>query len=148
MVLMSREQFPVFIEFYALWLQEARAEMVDEEPDGPEQQLVTSHHGRVDIRSAGHTHEAAFTVEVWDAPPEPDRTVVWEAVGEGELDSATGQLQIYSYGGPSKHEISLGMAGQRWRLRVHVVGQEAVAELAEEDAPEGVECFLLQFWPV
>ncbi|MEV5979701.1 hypothetical protein [Streptomyces sp. NPDC052114] len=147
MALVHRGQFPVLVERFLLWLQDADEDVIDDWPDEAEG-LVSAQHGRVDIRSKGHTHKAAVTVEVWDAPPEPDRSVAWEATGEAELDSASGHLQFHTAGGPDKNEISLGAADRRWRLRAHVVGQEEVAALAEQGVPDGVERFLLQFWPV
>lgn len=147
LALVQREQFPVRVERFLLWLQEADEEVVDDWPEGAVE-LVSAQHGRVDIKSGGHTHTARFTIEVWDAPPEPDDSVSWEATGEAELDSATGQLEFHTAGGPDKNGIDLGIANRRWRLRAHVVGQEEVAVLAEQGVPEGVEQFLLQFWPV
>ncbi|MER5260364.1 hypothetical protein ACIGXX_17895 [Streptomyces sp. NPDC055243] len=147
MPLVHREQFPVLVERFLLWLQEADEGVIDDWPDGADG-LVSAQHGRVDIKSGGHTHTAVFTIEVWDSPPEPDRTTSWEATGEAELDSVTGQLQFHTAGGPDENEIDLGIANRRWRLRAHVVGQEEVTALAEQGVPEGVERFLLQFWPV
>ncbi|MFJ2774319.1 hypothetical protein [Streptomyces sp. NPDC087300] len=147
MALVRRDSFPVYVERFLLWLQEAYEDVMDSWPEGA-QGLVSAEHGRVDIRSGGHTHTAAFTIEVWDAPPAPDRTVAWEATGETELDSPTGQLQFHTVGGPDKNWIDLGTADRRWRLRAHVVGQDEVAALAEQGVPEGVERFLLQFWPL
>ncbi|MEV6758429.1 hypothetical protein [Streptomyces sp. NPDC051214] len=147
MALVRREQFPVRVERFLLWLQEADEDVIDDWPEGTEG-LVSAQHGRVDITSGGHTHTAVFTIEVWDAPPEPDRTVSWEATGEAELDSVKGRLQFHTAGGPDKNGIDLGTANRRWRLRAHVVGQEKVAVLAEQGVPDGVKRFLLQFWPV
>ncbi|MEU6994956.1 hypothetical protein ABZ953_30390 [Streptomyces sp. NPDC046465] len=147
MALVHREEFPVLVERYLLWLQDAEEDIIDDWPEG-ERGLVVGEHGRVDIRSGGHTHTAAFTVEVRDSPPELDRSVPWEATGEAELDSASGHLRFHTAGGPDEFGIDLGVAGRRWRLRAHVVGQEAVTSLAQQGVPEGVERFLLQFWPV
>ncbi len=147
MALVHREQFPVLIERFLLWLQDAEGDLIDAWPEGA-QGLVSEQHGRVDIKSGGHTHTATFTVEVWDAPPQPDHTVSWEATGEAELESASGQLQFHTVGGPDENVIDLGIPHRRWRLRAHVVGQEEVTPLAEQGVPEGVERFLLQFWPV
>ncbi|WP_051856670.1 hypothetical protein [Streptomyces sp. NRRL B-1347] len=147
MALLHREQFPVQIERFLLWLQEAGEDAIDDWPEDADG-LVSAQHGRVDIKSGGHTHTAAFTVEVWDSPPEPDPNASWEATGEAELESPTGQLQFHTAGGPDETVIALGVRDQRWRVRAHVVGQEQVAALAEQGVPHGVERFLLQFWPV
>ncbi|MEV7196239.1 hypothetical protein AB0N81_31210 [Streptomyces sp. NPDC093510] len=147
MVLVRRERFPVLIERFLLWLQDADEDLNDNWPEDTEE-LLSAAPGRVDIRSGGHTHHAAFTVEVWDGPPEADRTVAWEAVGEAELESPSGSLQLHTAGGPDENVIDLGVAGRRWRLRAHVVGRREVAELARQGVPDGVERFLLQFWPV
>ncbi|MFK4071871.1 hypothetical protein [Streptomyces sp. NPDC029674] len=147
MALVHCEEFAVRVERFLLWLQDADEDIIDIWPEGG-QGLVVAEHGRVDIRSGGHTHRAAFTVEVWDSPPEPDQSAPWEATGEAELDSASGRLQFHTAGGPDEHGIDLGVAGRRWRLRAHAAGQEEVASLAEQGVPDGVERFLLQFWPV
>ncbi|MEV7196861.1 hypothetical protein AB0N81_34430 [Streptomyces sp. NPDC093510] len=147
MALVHRDEFTVLVERFLLWLQDADEDIIDDWPEG-EGGLVVGEHGRVDIRTGGHTHWAAFTVEVWDSPPAPDQSAPWEATGEAELDSSSGQLQFHTAGGPDEHDINLGVTGRRWRLRAHVVGQEAVAPLAEQGVPKGVERFLLQFWPV
>ncbi|MGW0538029.1 hypothetical protein [Streptomyces sp. NPDC003032] len=147
MALVHREQFAVLVERYLLWLQDADEDIIDDWPEG-ERGLVVGEHGRVDIRTGGHTHEAAFTVEVWDSPPAPDHSAPWEGTGEAELDSASGHLKFHTAGGPDEHEVDLGVAGRRWRLRAHVVGQGKVTCLAQQGVPKGVERFLLQFWPV
>ncbi|MFF3643409.1 hypothetical protein [Streptomyces sp. NPDC002564] len=147
MALVRREEFGVLIERYLLWLQDAEEDIIDAWSKD-EQGLITGEDGRVDIRSGGHTHTAAFAVEIWDSPPEADQSTPWEATGEAELDSPSGHLWFHTAGGPDEHAIELGAAGLRWRLRAHVVGQEEVTTLAQQGVPEGVERFLLQFWPV
>ncbi|MEU5896652.1 MULTISPECIES: hypothetical protein [unclassified Streptomyces] len=147
MALVHREQFAVLVERYLLWLQDADEEIIDAWSEGG-RGLVVAEHGRVDIASGGHTHWAAFMVEVWDSPPEPDHRAPWEATGEAELDSPSGHLRFHTAGGPDKHEIDLGAAGRRWRLRAHAMGQKEVTHLAQQGVPDGVERFLLQFWPV
>ncbi|MFH8491014.1 hypothetical protein [Streptomyces longisporoflavus] len=71
-----------------LWLQEAGEGVVDGLTAGA-QGPVSPQKGRVDITSGSHTR-AAFTIEIWDAPPEPDCTLYWEATGEVEASRVAG----------------------------------------------------------
>ncbi|MGW0694887.1 MULTISPECIES: hypothetical protein [unclassified Streptomyces] len=50
--------------------------------------------------------------------------------------------------GVSKEDILLGQPGRAWDVRVQARGTDEVCTLAQLDVPEGVEHYLVQFWPV
>ncbi|WP_432095704.1 hypothetical protein [Streptomyces sp. bgisy100] len=145
MPILSHREVEVHVEFYALWAEDADEEERGESPE-PGMALLESREGRLIFRSGGHTHCAAFTVEVWDeAPPQDGRD--WEASAETEWFCRSGRVSLWSYGGPSEPVVDLGAAGKLWRTRAYVTGQEQVRELAQQEVPVKVERFLVQFWP-
>ncbi|MFF3762783.1 hypothetical protein ACFYYR_01615 [Streptomyces sp. NPDC001922] len=145
MPMLSRQEVEVYVEFYALWAENADEEGPGESPE-PAMELLESREGRLVLRSGGHTHRASVTAEVWDGTPPKDERP-WEASAEAEWLCPSGEVSLWSYGGPSDPVVELGEAGLRWRTRAYVTGQERVRELAQQEVPAGVEQFLLQFWP-
>lgn len=94
--LTSEQSVDVRVEFSSFCLQEADEDFVPEEyPDGQESDdpFLTPHEGRIDVRSAGHTHVAGLIAQVWDGEPPPDGGE-WEVSGESELYSETGELSL------------------------------------------------------
>ncbi|MGW1760666.1 hypothetical protein [Streptomyces mirabilis] len=116
--LIQQQKLDVEVDFYGFALQDLDATQVPlEYPEGREADgaFLTAHEGRLDVESAGHTHTAAMTAEVWDGePPAAD--------DRGATD---------------------GM----WQVRVYCECRREVARLAQEGMPEGVERYLVQFWP-
>lgn len=111
--------------------------------------FLSAHPGRVDIYSAGHTHTAAVTVEVWDGPaPDPSATV-WDEQGEVDFDSTSGQVALWSMSlGRTDSVIHLADGGGSWRVGVSCVGREEAERQSEETGTaDGVEQYLVQFWP-
>jgi hypothetical protein len=43
--------------------------------------------------------------------------------------------------------LHLSDAGGSWRVRVYCEGRTEVRRLAREGVPEGIEHYLVQFWP-
>jgi hypothetical protein len=146
----SEQSIDVRVEFGNFCLQEADEEFVPQEyPDGQDSDdpFLTPHEGRIDVRSAGHTHVAALIAQVWEGEPPPDGGG-WEISGESELYSETGELSLWCHGGPTLGStVGLGSPGMNWRVRVYSKGRAEVARLAEQGVPHHVELYLAQFWP-
>jgi hypothetical protein len=145
MGLVSRKQMDGDVDFYALWLEDADDTSERDEPeDGAP--FVAACGQRVYLQSGGHTHTPALSVEVWDDQPPADGRA-WEAQGEAGMDVPSGQVGVWTYGGPCEEAIELGQVGRRWHVRVYVSGRERVRELAEREVPVHAERYLLRFWP-
>lgn len=50
-------------------------------------------------------------------------------------------------GGPMPAYVQLSDHSAGWRVRAHCRGRDEVRRLAREGVPEGVERYLVQFWP-
>jgi hypothetical protein len=151
--LIREQDLDVEVDFYGFALQDADDTRVPlQYPDGRvnDGPFVTVHEGRLDIESAGHTHTAPMTVEVWDGPPpEADDGGAWEERGEAELQCSSGELAVWGVaGGPMDAYLYLSEGEGRWRVRVYCEGRAEVRQLATEGVPEGIERYLVQFWPV
>jgi hypothetical protein len=105
--------------------------------------------GRLDIYSAGHTHTASVTVQVWDGPPPEEDSSTWDEQDEADFESTSGEVAVWSKGlGRAEDAIRLGESGGSWRVRVSCTGRrEAAALSAQEGTGHGVEKYLVQFWP-
>ncbi|WP_282790872.1 hypothetical protein [Streptomyces sp. CC224B] len=147
--LISREEVPVDIDYYGLYLQDwDDIQVPDPFPKGWEAgPFLTTRTGRLDITSAAHTHTATLTVEVWDqepAPPPGD----WEETALTEIACTSGKLEVGGVtNGPMPDPIHLADHAGTWRVRITCTGRAEVAELAKHEAVEGVERYVLQFWP-
>ncbi|MEU6594088.1 hypothetical protein ABZ923_33590 [Streptomyces sp. NPDC046881] len=66
--LVREQHVDVFVGYHAFALQESDDAFLD--LDFPDEfnfgAFLSTHPGRLDITSAGHTHTASLTVEVWD----------------------------------------------------------------------------------
>lgn len=103
--------------------------------------------GRIDFYSAGHTHTADVTVEVWDGIPEGWADADWEEQGEAVVSIASGELAVWDMG-RADGIVPLGEAGGRWRVRAGSSGRAEVQRLTEDvGVADGVEMWLMQFWP-
>ncbi|GAA2656781.1 hypothetical protein [Streptomyces vastus] len=105
--------------------------------------------GRLDIYSAGHTHTASVTVEVWDGEPPVQDPSRWDEQAEADFESTSGEVAVWSMGlGRADDAIALADAGGSWRVRVSCTGRSEAAALSEQEGTgEGVEKYLVQFWP-
>jgi hypothetical protein len=119
-------------------------------PDDFKQGVFLNHFpGRLDIYSGGHTHTAAVTVEVWDGqPPEQDPSE-WDEQAEAPFESTSGEVAVWSMDlGRADDVITLADSGGSWRVRVSCAGRREAAALSEQEGTgEGVEKYLVQFWP-
>jgi hypothetical protein len=118
-------------------------------PDGFQQGVfLRSWPGRLDFYSGGHTHTAAVAAEVWDGPPLAEDPGGWDEQAEAEFESSSGEVAVWSMSlGRTEEAFALGRAGV-WRVRASCRGRAAAAALSElEGTGEGVEQYLLQFWP-
>ncbi|PJN06105.1 hypothetical protein CG723_40880 [Streptomyces sp. CB01635] len=144
MGLLATQHLDAEVMFYGLWMEDIGASFDDEpKPDAP---FGSSTGGRVVIHSGGHTHTADFCAEVWDEEP-PEAPGPWEKVAQTQIDAPAGQVRLWTYAAMTKEDIVLGQPGRTWRVRVHVRGREEVHKLAQLDVPEGIEHYLVQFWP-
>jgi hypothetical protein len=110
--------------------------------------FLSAREGRLDFTSAGHTHTATLTVEVWDAEPAVPAGL-WDVTAEASVYCSSGKLRARSMaGGPMPGSIDLSDGpGGAWSVRVVSAGRRQVAELAARGVPEGVEQYTAQFWP-
>ncbi|MFG2291680.1 hypothetical protein ACGFOU_37090 [Streptomyces sp. NPDC048595] len=147
--LLHQQEMEVEVEFYSFALQEADDTLVPSPfPEGFESgSFLSSLERRIDIESGGHTHTAYLTAEVWDSEPSKHVSGDWEAEGEGEIESPTGELAICEMTGNSGTYIQLGRMHTLWKARIRSSGRDAVYRLAQVDVPIGVERYLVQFWP-
>ncbi|WP_327714210.1 hypothetical protein OG381_01380 [Streptomyces sp. NBC_00490] len=148
MPVVRRQELEPYVEFYALWAEDADEEEPAESPEPAEAELLEVRERRLCFRSGGHTHHASFTAEVWDQEPPADEREIWESSADTQWYCRSGEMALWSYGGPSEPVVELGTADTLWRVRAYVSGQERVRELAQQEVPAGVERFLVQFWPV
>ncbi|MFJ1975323.1 hypothetical protein ACIO93_42660 [Streptomyces sp. NPDC087903] len=104
--------------------------------------------GRLDLYSAGHTHTASLAVEVWDGQPPALDPSGWDEQAEADFESSSGEIAVWSMSlGRTEEVFALGACGL-WRVRVGCTGRAAAAALSEgEGTGEGVERYLVQFWP-
>ncbi|MGW0886191.1 hypothetical protein [Streptomyces sp. NPDC002671] len=150
--LVTREEIQVFVEFHAFALQEENdAAVLAPFPEDREERsgvvFLTAYDKRLDFGSAGHTHDAALTVEVWSGEPPMDAGGSWEAQGAAEIFSTTGILSVETMSGVGDDRVELGRPDTLWKVRAYCSGRTEVARLAAVDVPEGVERYLVQFWP-
>ncbi|MFJ4539721.1 hypothetical protein ACIP39_27705 [Streptomyces tibetensis] len=104
--------------------------------------------GRLDIFSGGHTHTAVVTVEVWDGEPLEQDSSRWDEQAEADFESTSGEVAVWSMGlGRADDVITLADSGGSWRVRVSCAGRGAEALSEQEGTGEGVEKYLVQFWP-
>ncbi|WP_367134474.1 MULTISPECIES: hypothetical protein [Streptomyces] len=144
---LNTQNLDVFVTHYSFCIQELDDALVPlEYPEGSEAgALVREFPMRLDLESAGHTHTASLAVEVWSSCPELTDPDAWDEVAEASIETATGELGVWSDG--LDDQIDLGAPGL-WRIRVAAAGREEVQRQAQVvGAVEGVERWLFQFWP-
>ncbi|WP_459247586.1 hypothetical protein [Streptomyces youssoufiensis] len=150
--IVSRQSIAVLVDYSGFALQEEDdAQVPVVYPEGRVElgtSFLVSHSMRVDVESAGHTHEALLTVEVWSGEPPIDTSEEWEERSEATITSPTGQLAVWVVAGPQEESIALGHAQATWRIRMYSVGREEVARLTDVEVPQGVERYLAHFWQV
>ncbi|MEU7242850.1 hypothetical protein [Streptomyces sparsogenes] len=150
-VLVRQQSMEIPVDFYGFSLQDgddtqAPVPFPDESP-GADADFLTPFAQRVDVRSAGHTHRALLTAEVWDEEPPADRREMWEAQGEALIHSTSGTLAVWVVAGATMEDLELGSPGRLWQLRMYCTGREEVARQAQLGVPHGVERYVAQFWP-
>ncbi|MFF9039762.1 hypothetical protein ACF090_30345 [Streptomyces sp. NPDC014892] len=90
-----------------------------------------------------------MTAQVWDGEPPLDTSRVWDQRADTTVRSATGTLEVWAVAyGPIEDVIELGASDRDWHVRVYCSGRDEVARVIEEEGiAEGVERYLVQFWP-
>jgi hypothetical protein len=150
--LIQQQELDVEVDYYGFALQDLDDTQIPlEYPEGREAggAFLTAHEGRLDIESAGHTHTAALTAEAWDSePPAADGRGDWEERAEVRLHCPSGELALWGVAtGPMDTSVHLSDTDGMWQVRVYCEGRREVQRLAQEGVPEGVERYLVQFWP-
>lgn len=89
------------VGFHAFGLQESDdADLPVPFPDDFDRHaFLSTHPGRLDIASGGHTHTAAVHVEVWDGPPPQQDRAAWDQVAEAEFtfDERSGRRVVHAH---------------------------------------------------
>ncbi|MFJ8692849.1 hypothetical protein [Streptomyces roseolilacinus] len=69
--------------------------------------------------------------------------------GDADLRCRTGSLQVWGVScGPIMQEDQLGAPDRAWNVRVYCAGRRKVMRAIEDEGiTEGVEGYLVQFWP-
>lgn len=149
---LSRAEIEVEVDFYGWALQEADDSLIPERyPSGREDnegQVMTPREGRLDILSAGHTHTANLVAEVWDAEPPIDFDAMWDIREDGRIISRTGRLAVCVTTTKQLDRIALGRPETTWKVRIYCSGRDEVFRRAQVEVPEGIENYLMQFWPM
>ncbi len=147
----SRDEVHVHVDFYGWALQEADDSLIPARypsgKDDSKSRLVTPRSGRLDIASAGHTHTAFLAAEVWESEPPRDEGEKWDACEDARIFSHTGRLAVCVTTTKQLDRITLGRPETTWHARVYCTGRDEVFRLAQLDVPEGIERYLVQFWP-
>ncbi|MGW7071713.1 hypothetical protein ACWGII_22850 [Streptomyces sp. NPDC054855] len=148
--LVQEQRLEVFVDSFAFAFVESwDADVPVEFPDAFNAEVfVNAFPGRVDLCSAGHTHTAAVTVQVWDGAPPAQEDAVWEVRGEVGFESVSGDVAVWTPSlGRTADLIGLGGKGP-WRVRAHGTCRAELAGLGESPVPVvGVERYLVQFFP-
>ncbi|GAA0414923.1 hypothetical protein [Streptomyces luteireticuli] len=147
---LSRQEFDVDVNYHRFGLQEDDDALLPVPyPDDFEYgQFLQVFPGRLDLFSAGHSHAARLVAEVWDSRPEEvDPAHNWEVLEEASLTVPYGELAIWDTG-RTEDIVNLGGGGD-WGVRAASSGRAEVARITEQaGTAEGVEQYLLQFWPL
>ncbi|MFE2376052.1 hypothetical protein [Streptomyces sp. NPDC059398] len=145
---LTRHEVPVMVDFYGFCLQDADDTAVPVQwPEGFESvDFVSASPGRIDVRSAGHTHTADLIVEVWDNCP--TLSLGWDISSEFEVSYQSGKVRVWAVaGGPMPYILDLAAEPLVWSARMYAAGRDEVARRAQEGVPHGVEKYLVQLWP-
>ncbi|MEU0382217.1 hypothetical protein ABZ093_33730 [Streptomyces cyaneofuscatus] len=149
--LIGKQVLDVEVDFYGWCLQDADDTAVPVTfPEGFEGSgFLAEKEGRLDFTSAGHTHTATLTAEVWDGKPlEAETGDAWDEAAEGTITCSSGDLAVWAVaGGPMPIYVHLSDHSGQWSVRARCRGRDEVRLLAREGVPEGVERYLVQFWP-
>ncbi|GGX40687.1 hypothetical protein GCM10010353_65070 [Streptomyces chryseus] len=124
--LVRQQRVDAYVGYFAFGLQDSddAALPVPFPDDFHHGAFLTTHPGRLDITSGGHTHTATVNLEVWDAAPPPQGPADWDEQAEADLESTSGQLAVWSmHTGRADDVITLAKTGGSWRVRVSCSGR-------------------------
>ncbi|GLF94741.1 hypothetical protein [Streptomyces yaizuensis] len=140
------DEFKVRVTYHGWCIQESDEALIPVPyPDESSDAFLTQFEHRVDLYSAGHTHYADVVIEHWDSEPAPDGRRHWDETATAEFVSVSGEAAIWSDG--RDHDVNLLGPGA-WKLRAHCAGRAEVARACKEGSvADGVEKYLIQFWP-
>ncbi|MDX3131228.1 hypothetical protein PV367_15895 [Streptomyces europaeiscabiei] len=91
--LVRQQQVDAYVGFHAFGLQASDdAELLAPFPDDFDFGVcLSTHPGRLDITSGGHTHTPTVTVEVWDDAPPAQDPAEWDEQAEADFETLGGQ---------------------------------------------------------
>ncbi len=147
--LIRRQEYPVNVDYNGWALQDFDDTQVPVLfPEGFESgTFLTAHPGRLDFYSAGHTHTASLTVEIWDGEPAVP-TGEWDEAALASIVCSSGKLRARGMAaGPMLEAIELSDGPGVWTVRVVCAGREAAAAQTQHGVVHGVERYIAQFWP-
>lgn len=147
--IITRQEYPVQVDYSGWALQDFDdAQVPVLFPEGFEgDTFLDARPGRLDFLSAGHTHTASLTVEVWDGEPEQP-TGDWEETATARIACSSGRLRAMGVaGGPMPWTIELSQGAGVWMVRVVCAGRAEVSAQAQHGVVHGVERYVAQFWP-
>ncbi|MFJ3019557.1 hypothetical protein ACIPH4_01165 [Streptomyces tendae] len=146
---LSVQRVRVLVDYYGLCLQDADdAWLPAMFPEGfAAGDFGTEMPGRIDLTSAGHTQHVAATAEVWEHEP-PLLEGPWDKTATARIECRSGTLRLWSMGGPGLEDITLPSAPATWNARIFCTGRQEAAAASRDGVPDGVEQYVVQFWPV
>ncbi|MEU7665029.1 hypothetical protein [Streptomyces lincolnensis] len=147
--LIKCQEYPVLVDYNGWALQDFDDTQVPMLfPEGFEgDTFLAAHPGRLDFLSAGHTHTASLTVELWDEEPEPPAGD-WDETASARIACSSGKLRATGVaGGPMPWTIELSRGMGVWLVRVVCAGRAEVFTQAQRGVVHGVERYVAQFWP-
>jgi hypothetical protein len=112
--------------------------------------LAVARADELDFGSAAEDHVAGVRLEAWDCAPAAVGGS-WGGPVELTVSLGSGTVRLWAVTmGPSEKGFTVGGGGV-YRVRVYCQGREQVWRIVEDpeldDFPEGVERYLVQFWP-
>ncbi|CAM5656012.1 hypothetical protein [Streptomyces purpurascens] len=147
--LIRRQEYPVNVDYNGWALQDFDDTQVPVlfPEDFDSGTFLTAHPGRLDFYSAGHTHTASLTVEIWDGEPAAPAGE-WDETALASIVCSSGKLRARGMAaGPMPEVIELSDNPSVWMVRVVCTGREAAAAQTQHGVVHGVERYIAQFWP-
>ena len=135
----SRREYSVGVDYHGWALQDFDDMQVPVPfPEGFEgDPFLAAHPGRLDLLSAGHTHTASLTVEVWDTEPAVP-SGQWEESATAHIACSSGKLRAGGAAtGPMPGAIELSGESGIWAVRVVSAGRTEVFQQTQHGVVHG-----------
>ncbi|GGQ85091.1 hypothetical protein [Streptomyces flaveolus] len=146
---LSVQRVRVLADYYGLCLQDADDSWL---PAVFPQDFIagdfgTPRPGRIDLTTAAHTQHVGVTVQAWEDEP-PLLEGSWDKTAKARIECRSGTLRLWSMGGPGLEDITLPSAPATWNTRIYCTGRQEAAAASRNGVPDGLEQYVVQFWPV